>query len=125
VNVTKVMIVDDDEDIRMVCELAVRRIGGWEVVMAASGDEAIALARSEQPDVILLDVMMPGSDGPTTLEMLRNQPETERIPVIFLTAKAQKQEVDRYMTLGATGVIGKPFQVMTLADEIRRIVEGR
>ena len=124
-SVTKVMIVDDDEDIRMVCELAVRRIGGGEVVMAASGDEAIALARIEQPDVILLDVMMPGIDGPTTLEMLRNQPETERIPVIFLTAKAQKQEVDRYMTLGATGVIGKPFQVMTLADEIRRIVEGR
>ena len=124
-NVTKVMIVDDDEDIRMVCELAVRRIGGWEVVMAASGAEALALARSEQPDVILLDVMMPGIDGPTTLERLRNQPETESIPVIFLTAKAQKQEVDRYMTLGATGVIGKPFQVMTLADEIRRIVEGR
>ena len=124
-NVTKVMIVDDDEDIRMVCELAIRRMGGWEVVMAASGDEALALARSEQPDVILLDVMMPGSDGPTTLGMLRNQPETARIPVIFLTAKAQRQEVDRYIALGATGVIGKPFDVMKLADEIRRIIEGR
>ena len=124
-NVTKVMIVDDDEDIRMVCELAVRRIGGWEVVLAASGDEALALARSEHPDVVLLDVMMPGIDGPTTLEMLRNQPETEGIPVIFLTAKAQKQEVDRYMALGATGVIGKPFHVLKLADEVRRILEGR
>ena len=124
-SVTKVMIVDDDEDIRIVCELAVRRLGGWEVVMAASGDEALALARRERPDVILLDVMMPGIDGPTTLGMLRRQPETEAIPVIFLTAKVQQQEVDRYLALGATGVIGKPFHALELTDEIRRIVEGR
>jgi CheY-like chemotaxis protein len=121
---TKVMIVDDDEDIRLVCEFAIRRIGKWDVVMAASGEDALALARSERPDVILLDVMMPGIDGLTTLAMLRDQPETRKIPVVLLTAKAQKREVDHYMALGATGVIRKPFDVIKLADEIRGIVDG-
>jgi CheY-like chemotaxis protein len=120
----KVMIVDDDEDIRLICELAIRRIGKWDVVVAASGEEALALAQSEGPDVILLDVMMPGIDGPTTLARLRDRPETRKIPVVFLTAKAQQREVDRYMALGATGVISKPFDIIKLADEIRRIVEG-
>jgi CheY-like chemotaxis protein len=120
----KVMIVDDDEDIRIVCELAVRKVGKWDVVMAASGREALDLARSELPDVILLDVMMPGMDGPQTLEGLRNQSQTAKIPVIFLTAKAQQREIDRYMALGANGVIRKPFDVMKLTDEIRRIVEA-
>ncbi len=123
--ITKIMIVDDDEDIRLVTELAARRIGKWDVVVAATGEEALDQARSEQPDVILLDVMMPDIDGPTTLAMLREEPDTAEIPVIFLTAKAQKQEVERYLALGATGVILKPFNVMTLADEIRCIVEGR
>jgi CheY-like chemotaxis protein len=121
---TKVMIVDDDEDIRLICEIAIRRIGKWDVVAAASGEEALALARSERPDVILLDVMMPGIDGPTTLARLRDQPETRKVPVVFLTAKAQQREVDRYLRLGAAGVICKPFDVIKLADEIRAIVDG-
>jgi CheY-like chemotaxis protein len=120
----KVLIVDDDEDIRLVSELAVRRIGKWDVVVAATGEEALERARTEQPDVILLDVMMPHLNGPATLALLRQEPTTASIPVIFLTAKVQKHEVARYMALGATGVIRKPFDVMTLADEIRRIVEG-
>lgn len=123
-NSTKVMIVDDDEDIRLICELAIRKIGGWEFVAAASGEEALALAPRERPDVILLDVTMPGIDGLETLARLRDQPETRKIPVVFLTAKAQQREVDRYMALGATGVICKPFDVVKLADEIRGIVEG-
>ena len=121
---TKVMIVDDDEDIRLICELAIRRIGEWDVVLAASGEEALALAQSERPDVILLDVMMPGIDGPTTLARLRDQADTQNIPVVFLTAKAQQREVDHYMDLGATGVICKPFDVIKLADKIRGIVDG-
>jgi CheY-like chemotaxis protein len=121
----KVLIVDDDEDIRLVSEVAVRRIGKWDVVVAATGEEALERARTEQPDVILLDVMMPRLNGPATLALLRQEPTTASIPVIFLTAKVQKHEVDRYMALGATGVIRKPFDVMTLADEVRRIVEGR
>jgi two-component system OmpR family response regulator len=124
VTIRKVMIVDDDEDIRLVCGIAARRLGKWEVVVASSGREALERGRSQQPDVILLDVMMPEMDGPTTLSMLREDPSTAKIPVIFLTAKAQKEEVERYLSLGAAGVILKPFEVMTFADDIRRIVEG-
>jgi CheY-like chemotaxis protein len=125
VTIAKIMIVDDDEDIRLVGELAARRIGQWDVVVAATGEEALERARSEQPDVILLDVMMPSVDGPTTLGMLREDPDTAGIPVIFLTAKVQKHEVEHYMALGATGVIVKPFDVIALPDQIRRIVDGR
>lgn len=120
----KLMIVDDDEDIRLICELAIRRIGKWDVVTAASGEEALVLAHSERPDVILLDVMMTGIDGPTTLARLRESPEIREIPVIFLTAKAQQHEVDHYMALGANGVICKPFDVNKLADDIRGIVDA-
>ncbi len=122
--ITKIMIVDDDEDICTVAELAARRVGGWDVVVAASGQEALAKARSERPDVILLDAMMPVLDGPATLVKLREEPSTATIPVIFLTAKVQRLEVERYMALGAIGVIRKPFDAMTLPDEVRRIVQG-
>ncbi len=122
--IAKVMIVDDEEDIRLVSGLAVQRLGGWQVVLAESGDEALAKARSERPDVILLDVMMPEMDGPTTLSKLRETPDTSEIPVIFLTARVQKQELERYRELGALGVIQKPFDVTRLADEIRRLVEA-
>jgi CheY-like chemotaxis protein len=122
--ITKIMIVDDDGDICTVVELAARRVGGWGVVVAASGQEALAKARSERPDVILLDVMMPDLDGPATLAMLREEPSTAAIPVIFLTAKVQRPELERYMALGAIGVIRKPFDAMTLPDEVRRIVQG-
>ena len=121
--ITKIMIVDDDEDICTVAALAARRVGGWDVVVAASGQEALAKARSERPDVILLDVMMPVLDGPATLVKLREEPSTIAIPVIFLTAKVQRLEVEHYLALGAIGVIRKPFDAMTLPDEVRRIVQ--
>ncbi len=122
--ITKIMIVDDDEDICTVVELAARRVGGWDVVVAASGQEALAKARSERPDVILLDAMMPVLDGPATLVKLREEPSTATIPVIFLTAKVQRREVEHYKELGAIGVIRKPFDAMTLPDEVRRILQG-
>ena len=122
--ITKIMIVDDDEDICTVAELAARRVGGWDVVVAASGQEALDKARSERPDVILLDAMMPVLDVPSTLVKLREEPSTATIPVIFLTAKVQRREIERYMALGAIGVIRKPFDAMTLPDEVRRIVRG-
>jgi CheY-like chemotaxis protein len=96
---------------------------GRGVGSAATGEEALDRARSEQPDAILLDVMMPGIDGPTTLAMLREEPSTAKIPVVFLTAKVQRQELESYVALGAAGVILKPFDVMTLADQIRQLVE--
>jgi CheY-like chemotaxis protein len=120
--IDKIMIVDDDDDIRTITELAVRRLGNWDVVSAASGGEALELARREQPDVILLDVMMPVLDGPATMAKLREEPATAGIPVIFLTAKVQKHEVDSYLAQGAVGVIRKPFDATSLPDEIRGIV---
>jgi CheY-like chemotaxis protein len=117
-----VLLVDDDPSIRTVAEMSLGKIGRLDVVVVASGADALAAVRVKRPDVILLDVMMPGMDGPTTLARLREDAETATIPVIFLTAKVQKPEVDRYVALGATGVIPKPFDPMTLPGEVRRIL---
>jgi CheY-like chemotaxis protein len=123
--IEKVMIVDDDEDVRAISALAARKIGGWSVVSVASGDEAVALAPLERPDVILLDVMMPAPDGLATLAMLRGDPASAKIPIIFLTAMAQPHEIERYLELGACGVICKPFDATELPDEIRRILQAK
>jgi two-component system, OmpR family, response regulator len=120
--IRKVMLVDDEDDIRTIGNLSLSRVGGWQTVLAASGSEALSKAAAEQPDLILLDVMMPGMDGPTTLGQLRAQEATAKTPVIFMTAKVQKQEVARYLELGAVGVIGKPFDPMTLPAEIKRLL---
>jgi len=119
-----VLVVDDEPHLRRIGEICLRSVGGMDVSLAASGAEALTVAATARPDVILLDVMMPGMDGPTTLAGLRGQPETADIPIIFLTAKVQAHEVERYFELGAAGVIGKPFDPMTLADEIRHICAG-
>jgi CheY-like chemotaxis protein len=123
VKIEKVLIVDDDKDIRHVAALAARRIGNWDVVCAASGEEALAIASREFPDVILLDAMMPVLDGLGTMEKLRTDPKTSAIPVIFLTAKVQQHEIERYLESGARGVIRKPFDATTLPSEIRRILQ--
>ena len=120
--IRKVLLVDDEDDIRKIGELSLSRVGKWQTVLAASGAEAVEKATAEQPDLILLDVMMPGMDGPTTLERLRAQEATARIPVIFMTAKIQKQEVARYLELGAVGVIGKPFDPLKLPAEIKKLL---
>ncbi len=115
----KVLIIDDEPDIRRIARLGLARVGGMEVVDAANGAEGIARAKAERPDAVLLDVMMPGLDGPSTLARLREDPETASIPVVFLTAKAIAAEVDRLKSLGAAGVLTKPFDPMTLARELR------
>jgi len=121
---SKVLLVDDEPDIRRIGQISLEHVGRWKVVQANSGREALGLAASEQPDVILLDVMMPELDGPGTLARLREVPATADIPVIFMTAKAQPHEVAGYRALGAAGVIAKPFDPMTLPGEIRTIVEA-
>lgn len=121
-DVQNVLLVDDDRDLRTIGEMALSSVGGLTVRCAASGVDALRMAREELPDVILLDVMMPGLDGPSTLEELRADPVTRDVPVIFMTAKIQSHEIARYRQLGATGIIPKPFDPMTLADEVRRIV---
>ena len=118
----KVLLVDDEDDIRKIGQLSLSRVGKWQTVLASSGAEALAQAAAERPDLILLDVMMPGMDGPTTLTQLRAQEATAHTPVIFMTAKIQKQEVARYLELGAVGVIGKPFDPMTLPAEIKKLL---
>ncbi|MBM7113913.1 response regulator [Archangium primigenium] len=120
--IRKVLLVDDEADIRTIGQLSLSRVGKWETVLAASGDEALMKADAERPDLILLDVMMPGMDGPTTLARLRAQASTAQTPVIFMTAKIQKHEVARYLELGAVGVIGKPFEPLTLPAEIKKLV---
>jgi CheY-like chemotaxis protein len=118
----KVLLVDDDDDIRSIGELALVEVGGMLTVLASSGSAAIEVAAREQPDVVLLDVMMPGMDGPTTLRHLREQASTAAIPVVFVTAKVQHHEVQRYLALGAIGVIAKPFDPMKLPDELRALM---
>ncbi|MEM9454449.1 MAG: response regulator [Myxococcota bacterium] len=118
----KVLLVDDDKDIRVIGQMSLADVGGMETVLAGSGEEALAVAAAEQPDVIMLDVMMPGMDGPTTFRRLREEPATASIPVVFMTAKIQRHEVQRYLDLGAIGVIGKPFDPMELPAELRELV---
>jgi CheY-like chemotaxis protein len=119
-----ILLVDDEPDIRKIGQLALTAVGKWKAVLAASGAEALTKAAAEHPDLILLDVMMPDMDGPTTLGKLRAGGATSSIPIIFMTAKVQKAEVERYLKLGAVGVIAKPFDPMTLPEEIRRIVQA-
>lgn len=120
--IRKVLLVDDEDDIRTIGFLSLSRVGGWQTVLASSGTEAVTKAASELPDLILLDVQMPGLDGPTTFGQLRAQAATSAMPIIFMTAKVQKQEVARYLELGALGVIGKPFDPLTLPEEIKRLM---
>lgn len=119
------LIVDDEDDIRRVAGLSLARVGGMDVVEAASGAEALRVAEEARPDVVLLDVMMPELDGPATLRSLRDNPATSRIPVVFLTAKAMSSETERLRNLGARGVLTKPFDPVKLPDALRAVLEER
>lgn len=120
----RILCVEDEPDIQTVAQLALEVVGGYEVQVCSSGAEAIAQAPAFGPDLILLDVMMPGMDGPTTLEGLRGQEATARTPVVFMTAKVQSQELAHYRSLGAADVIAKPFDPMTLSARVKEIWEA-
>jgi two-component system OmpR family response regulator len=117
----RVLVVDDEPDILAVIRITLRTRGGFEVEVCQSGEEAVETARRFAPDLVLLDVMMPGMDGPTTLRALRDDPETAPIPIVFLTAKTTGHDTDSYLDLGAAAVIAKPFDQRTLVDELERI----
>ena len=117
----KILIIDDDPDIRSIARLSLSRLGGMDVIEAASGGEGVRRAREETPDVILLDMMMPTMDGLDTLAALRAQPATALTPVIFLTARAG-EEAERLRALGAAGVLIKPFDPRTLSQDVRALV---
>lgn len=124
--ISSVLLVDDDDDLRLIGKMALADVGGWQTWLASSGPEAIALAKTHVPDVVLLDMMMPDMDGQAVFEQLRSDDATSDIPVIFMTARVAEHEVTEYLNLGAAGVIGKPFDPLSLADQVRGIVaEGR
>lgn len=118
-----VLCIDDEDDIREVAQMALEVVGGLIVTTLNSGEKAIAEAEAINPDVILLDVMMPKMDGPTTLTILRQNAALDSIPIILMTARVQQTEIAEYIELGAAGVIPKPFDPMTLATEITKIWE--
>lgn len=117
----RILYVEDEPDIRAVAQMALEAVGGFSVIACASGNEALAAALTAAADLILLDVMMPGMDGPRTLGALRALPATADTPVIFMTAKVQPAEIAQFLALGAIDVIHKPFDPMELSDQIRRI----
>ena len=117
----RILYVEDEPDIRMVAQMALEAVGGFTVIACASGQEALSAAPTAAADLLLLDVMMPGMDGPTTLKALRAMPSTANTPVIFMTAKVQAAEVAMYRKLGALEVIPKPFDPMELSAQLHAI----
>ena len=114
----RILIVDDEDDIREVAALSLETIAGWDVAVASSGAQGLARAIEFQPDAIILDVMMPGMDGPATFRELGKNPATAHIPVLLLTAKVQSSDQRRFADLGVAAVLFKPFDPLTLATQI-------
>lgn len=113
----KILVIDDEEDIRRLIQTCLEIMGGWQVITAASGSEGIDLAQREQPSAILLDVMMPDVDGLTTLKKLRSNSITSSIPIVLLTAR--KGFIDKQFTkLGIKGILNKPFNPLTIAEQL-------
>ncbi|MEM8719947.1 MAG: response regulator [Cyanobacteria bacterium P01_G01_bin.39] len=121
-NHKNILLIDDEETIQEVVQVGISIEAGWQVAIASSGLEGIDLAQNQQPDAILLDVMMPEMDGIDTLSQLKANKQTSAIPVIFLTAKAQAEEKNQFQSLGVVDVITKPFNSMTLASQIAKIL---
>ncbi|MFI5444326.1 response regulator [Polaromonas sp. UC242_47] len=119
----RILYVEDEPHIRAIAQMALEVVGGLTVVACASGREALATAPDAGVDLLLLDVMMPGMDGLSTLQALRQLPATAHTPVIFMTAKVQSAELAQYEALGALDVIAKPFDPMELSAQIRRIFD--
>lgn len=117
-----IFYIDDDEDIRTIVEFAFDGEADLEMMMCESGQQALEKIKTQRPDLILLDVMMPLMDGPTTLMRIRELPGMEAIPVAFVTAKVQASEITRFMAMGAISVIVKPFDAMLLPDQVRALL---
>lgn len=119
----RILVVDDDDGIREVIQICLEAIAGWQVIAAASGQEALTKAQEQQPDAILLDVMMPKMDGLNTFEKLQISNRTKDIPTIFLTAKVKMSEQKKLKVLGVAGVIVKPFEPYSLVTQIKNILD--
>lgn len=119
----RVLYIEDEEDIRIVADIALKTIGGLDTRCCASGPEGLATLETFPAQLILLDVMMPGMDGPSVLSEIRNNEQYQNTPVVFITAKVQADEVDQLLSLGANAVISKPFEPMDMAQKLRDIWE--
>ena len=117
----KMILVDDDEDVLTIAKYCLESLKGVDIKYLTSGEETLKEALSFQPDLILLDIMMPKMDGITTLKTMKLVPNLTNIPVVFFTAKVQKEELAQYQQLGAIETIIKPFDPLTLADNILKI----
>jgi two-component system OmpR family response regulator len=118
----KILYVEDEPDIRTIAQLALEKIGGFTLAVCNSGQEALDVVADFNPDIILLDVMMPDMDGLETYAALRQLPGCATIPVVFMTARIQAHEIRQYRDFGAVEVISKPFSPMTLADQVKTIL---
>ncbi|MDH5446535.1 MAG: response regulator [Gammaproteobacteria bacterium] len=116
-----ILVVEDEADIRKIIKVSLENVGGFEVEMCASAHEALEVLPNRNPDLILLDVMMPVMDGPTLLKEIKQNTNSKDIPVIFLTAKVQSHEVEEYMDMGVIGVISKPFDPVELPEKIKHL----
>lgn len=119
----KVLVIDDDMPIITIVQAALELTAGWQVISTTSGKEGVAIAATEQPDAILLDVTMPKLDGKAVLKLLQTQAETQNIPVIFLTAQARTSEQEVLKALGVAGVVIKPFSPNTIATHIKALLD--
>ena len=117
----RILLVDDDDSVREVTRACLELIGGYHVDSASSGHECLELSLTSRPDAILLDVMMPGLDGPSTFGKLQEREETRNLPVVLLTAKTQEADLRRFAELGVAGVLRKPFDPMTLSDQVAEL----
>lgn len=114
----RILVIDDKKEFCTVIQVCLENLGGWKVLTALSGNEGIFLAQTQQLDAILLDVMMPDMDGVTLFRELQNNPATQAIPVVLLTAKMQATDLAQFAQLGVAGVIAKPFDPLTLAQQV-------
>src|SRR5579883_2058770 len=114
--IEKILLVDDDKNIQLIAQMGLEDRPEWTVTVASSGPEALEKFVQDKPDLVLLDMMMPGMDGKTTFAKLQEQTNGSSVPVIFMTAKVQSHELQSYLDLGAAGVISKPFDPMTLSE---------
>ncbi|MEL6459668.1 MAG: response regulator [Cyanobacteria bacterium J06636_27] len=117
-----ILIVDDEEDIRALIQLGLEMQVGWKVLNSNSGEEAIQIAATEQPDVILLDLMMPDMDGKTTLQKLKHNPKTQKIPVILMTAKSKSSVAESFANLDIAAIFTKPLRPLNLAQQISEVL---
>lgn len=117
----KILYVEDEPDIREIAKLVLENVGGFDVEVVDGGQSALDMIEGFKPDMVLLDAMMPGMDGPTTFKEIRKRKSFAKTPIAFLTAKLMDKDIAAFLDLGAVGVIAKPFDPMTLSDQVREL----